>query len=321
MFVCASCCQLIQLMRSHTLKLKQRFLTRSHPSFAFVMYCVIGLTLGIPEPVDAEVLYVNNRLGENRFDGVSQRPNGDSGPVRTISKALKLANLGDTIIIANTGEPYYESLMLNGQRHSGTKTVPFKIVGNGAIIDGSQKVPPKSWRSVSQTQLWKFKPKRKGNYLLLLEDKPVPTEMPPTGEVSLKKLQPFQWTAKDGEIYYHPGNGDTPDFLPFRFAAHGVGISLHKVERVEISNLVVRWFRADGVHLHRFCSNVNLDGIAVIENGRHGIFVGNHTELLAKSCLIAKNQQHSIFLEKEGKLRLEECEIDQPPNVEEEKSE
>ncbi|MFQ5734114.1 MAG: hypothetical protein ACE5KM_19435, partial [Planctomycetaceae bacterium] len=105
-------------------------------------------------PVSADILYVDNMKGNDGFDGrATEAVSNDTGPTLTIRRALQLARTSDTIVIANTGRPYYEGVSVVGRRHSGIVGRPFTIIGNGAVLDGSAAVHPKAWRPAGK-DLW-----------------------------------------------------------------------------------------------------------------------------------------------------------------------
>ena len=94
----------------------------------------------------ARDMYVDNMAGDDRNSGDSASTLGAAGgPYRTIRRALRAAKAGDRIIIANTGQPYRESLSLGGARHSGFSGRPFIVEGDGAVIDGTASVPHDEW--------------------------------------------------------------------------------------------------------------------------------------------------------------------------------
>src|SRR5687768_4967226 len=98
----------------------------------------IVLVLTVTAACSARDWYVDNVAGDDRKNG--SQPNSSSqidGPVQTIAKALRHASRIDRIILANTGEPYRESISLVG-RHSGIEKAPFEIIGNGAVLDGQR---------------------------------------------------------------------------------------------------------------------------------------------------------------------------------------
>src|SRR5262249_40315153 len=115
----------------------------------------------------AEEIFVNNVSGDDRNDGLLDvGRQGNSGPLRSLARAAQLAGFADTIVLANTGSPYYGSISLTGRRHSGSRYQPFVISGNGATISGLRSVPPEGWQRVG-TDLWKLTSTRKGYYQLL----------------------------------------------------------------------------------------------------------------------------------------------------------
>ena len=69
---------------------------------------------------------------------------------------------------------------LAGGKFSGESLHPVIVEGNGAELNGSFPVPPQAWRKVGD-QLWKITPVRKGFYLLILDDKPLPEVAIPPG--------------------------------------------------------------------------------------------------------------------------------------------
>src|SRR5438270_4360769 len=68
----------------------------------------------------ADEWFVDNRDGDDIFDGRLAAPvNERSGPVKAIGSALKRVRPGDTVIVADHGVPYFESLEMVGPRFVG----------------------------------------------------------------------------------------------------------------------------------------------------------------------------------------------------------
>ena len=84
--------------------------------------CLIAM---VPCSSEAGTIYVNNALGDDRANGLfaELRAVGD-GPVATIRRAFEIAGASDTIVIANTGLPYAESVTLDRPDLSGTDVFP-----------------------------------------------------------------------------------------------------------------------------------------------------------------------------------------------------
>src|SRR5687767_15641629 len=74
---------------------------------------VVVFIMGWASTVAARDWYVDNVAGDDRKNGFeAASTNPQDGPVRTIAKALRHARHRDRIILANTGEPYRESISL-----------------------------------------------------------------------------------------------------------------------------------------------------------------------------------------------------------------
>ena len=142
---------------------------------------IAALVLIFPSVALAQTIYVNNVRGRDQCDGSLEVPTDvRTGPVRTLHRALKLAGPSDTIQITNTGRPYDSDIRLFGTRHSGLPGLPFRIVGNGAVITGRRPIPPLAWRRLDA--LWTLAPRRKGYYLFLRDGKLLPRH-PLTGTI------------------------------------------------------------------------------------------------------------------------------------------
>ena len=121
-------------------------------------------------PAAARDVFVNNRSGDDHFDGRFEAGQGGlAGPVQSLAKALRLADSGDRIIIANTGEPYRESAVRPIRpRHSGFNFKPLVIDGNGATLDGS-KAGRGSWQSAGG-EIFRFQPDRMAFGMLFAQE-------------------------------------------------------------------------------------------------------------------------------------------------------
>jgi hypothetical protein len=238
--------------------------------------------------LSARDLFVDSQLGDNIADGRSEQPVDEfSGPVKTISRALRFARPGDTVHIANRGVPYFESLEVVGRRFSGG----FAIEGNGAVVSGARTIPFEAWKLVGNN-VWRFTPFRKAWYQLIEGEKAVPEYPCPSGATSLPEIPVGQWCAWRGSIYYHSQKGVSPALgdIVFAFAAEEVGITLLDVDDVTIHNLELRHFRLDGVNAHDRARNVVLDSVRLIENGRAGLAVGGSSLVGLKDSTVEGNR-------------------------------
>ena len=135
--------------------------------------CCIGLCLLLSAPAAARDIFVDSRTGDNRASGQHPERSGDlTGPVRTIGKALSLAETGDALVLAPHSGPYHESFSLVGSRYSGAEQ-PFTIRGNGAVLDGTMPVQPEAWEPY-QGPVFRFQPRLAGFQQLYVDGRPAP---------------------------------------------------------------------------------------------------------------------------------------------------
>lgn len=258
-------------------------------------------------PAAARDVFVNNRAGDDHFNGRFAAGQGNlSGPVQSLAKALRLADTGDRIIIANTGEPYRESVSLSGPRHSGFNFKPLVIDGNGATLDGS--APAVGWQPV-QGDLFRFRPERMAFGMLFAGGKPlarVPAGLPSD---PLPALQPLQWTLREGWIYFRVERDRLPEQYRLSYAKLQVGLTLYKVEQVAITNLVVQGFELDGINCQDVRPNTTLDHITAQWNGRSGIAICGASHATLDSCLVAGNGQSQLRVEGTSEVNALGCEL------------
>ena len=263
----------------------------------------------------ARTLYVNNRVGSDRFNGVApEAVNRQTGPVATIGRALKLARRSDIISLADTGVPYYESISLVGGRHSGTGERPFMIAGNGATLSGAIAVPETAWQQVG-TDFWQLKPYRKGYYQLILDGKAVREVRPQPDEnwTEVPKLPEGSWCAFRGAIYYQAERLVEPKSMNFAFAQHGCGITLYAARNVLVDNLRIEHFRVDGVNANDHATDVVLNGVLIVENGRAGLTVAGTSLVAVVGCQIERNRDESILLKEAAALVVQRTQLDAEP--------
>ena len=264
----------------------------------------------------AENFYVDNLNGRDINDGLTQVPlNALTGPVRSINRALQLAGSGDTISIANTGRPYYESLALVGHRLGGVQHVPFTILGNGATLSGLRQLPRSGWRRVTP-ELWQVSFTRKGFYRILRNGLSAPEFRPDSQEGILESLPPGQWCVWKGSIYFRQDSIVEPPEERFDFAADEVGITLYQVEHVRIVDLKIEHFRLDGIHAQNMCQAIELEGITSRENGRAGLAVGGSSSVMFLAGRLSKNGRHSALITGRGRLEIEASRLDARPTAE-----
>jgi len=237
----------------------------------------------------ARDIFVNNRSGDDRFTGREQVVGaGGNGPVRTIEKALRLAQQGDRIQVANTGQPYRESLSFMGTRHSGFEVQPFVLAGNGAILDGSAPVPAKAWEHF-RGAVFRFQPPRVEYQQLFLNHRPATRVAVGGLDMEPPKLDALQWCLHQGYIYFAVEPQKLPSDYPLSFAAKPAGITLVAVRNVVIQDLIVQGFQLDGISALNSARMIRLLRVTCRGNGRSGVTVGAASLVDLDECRVGDN--------------------------------
>lgn len=275
--------------------------------------CLISLLLLVGTAAANEI-HVDNSIGRDADDGLStQAREGNTGPVRTIGRAIQLAGYGDVIVLRNTGTPYYESISLTGSRHSGNPYRPFVIQGNGATISGLRSVPHGGWQKESK-KLWKLTLTRKGYYRLVRNGKSLPESFLAGCCVDPRPtLEPGKWVAWRGSLYFRQDGDDTPEEQAFSYAAEQTGISLHHVSNVLITNVTLQHFRFDGIHAQGLCDGIALENVNSLENGRAGVVSSGASRIEIFGGKIAGNGRHQLLVLDRSTAVPTGCDIEEAP--------
>lgn len=250
---------------------------------------VLGFCL--PGPIEARDIFVNNSAGDDRFNGSAEQSlPGLGGPVRTIAKALQLAQAGDRIVLASTGVAYRESVTLAGTRHSGDSVRPFILQGNGATINGAAPVPKDAWEHV-RGPVFRFRPPHLAYQQLFLDGRPAARVAAESQAEDPPELAPLHWCLHGGYVYFciDPDQTKLAGDYPLSYAHQQVGITLYHVRHVVIADLTVEGFQLDGINAANSARNVLLGGVTCRGNGRSGIAVGGASLVEVDGCVLGDN--------------------------------
>lgn len=240
-------------------------------------------------------IFVNNVQGDDRRGGSMAIVTGEGGgPCRSIAKALRIALPGDRIIVANTGQPYRESITLQGPNHSGSDRYPTMIIGNGATLDGTASLAGANWEFVGNNT-FRTRPPHMSYQQLFLDDVPAARRQPPSGQSP--QLEPRQWCLVAGWIYFRVDEDKLPDAYNLTSCGEQVGITLYEVHDVIIQDLTLRGFWLDGVNCHDNVRRTDLVGLTTKENGRSGISVGGASRVRLDTCAAAGNGEAQVRTE------------------------
>ena len=268
----------------------------------------------LPSVCLARPVYVNNATGDDRFTGMfPEIRSAADGPVATIGRALRIAQGGDAIIIANTGIPYGESVMVDRPEligsnpprvanedlvysyhpyRTGSEWVgefPLIIEGQGAVLRGTQPLAPGVWTRVGEGT-YRYQPLRKAHYRLVVNGavaREVPVERSRTAP---PELAPLEWCAFRGFVYFRVEPGRYIDQYEIEAPRFDVGLGLHNARNVIVRNLNIESFRLDGVAVTGNCRNVRLENIRSTGNGRAGLAVSGTSQVLSAGLDLAGNR-------------------------------
>jgi len=262
------------------------------------------LVIALSAVASARDIYVNNLAGDDRFDGTEPATQSARiGPCRTIRRALELAAKGDHIVLAASGEPYRESVTLQAGRHSGFGDRPFEIVGSGATLLGTAKVPEDAWKHVG-SEVFRFTPPRKSSQLLFLDGKPAERVPVEATAVNMPELKPRQWCLFQQGVYFRTDAGRMPGSYALEYCALPVGITLYEVRHVVVRDLIVQGFQLDGINAHDGVFETTLQSITCRGNARSGISVGGASRVLIANCLLGGNGEAQLRTEGSSHTRM-----------------
>ncbi len=276
-----------------------------------LVQCVFVVWLAgfaIPGPCRADDLHVNNVSGDDRFNG---RPRAlgseNAGAVRSITRALQLVKPGDRVIVEKTDIPYREEISVQGWRLSGNDRLPFQIISNGAILDGTAPVPVGGWEYVGRN-VFRFQPELKSHQQLYLNDRPA-ERITAARSGELPDFQPLQWALRDGWIYFCVERGKSPSSYSLSCCVLQTGITLYEVERVVIAGLVIQGFQLDGVNAHDGVSGAVISRCKLRGNGRSGLSAGGTSRIKVEQSLLGSNVRAQVRSEGLAEIVVEDCRL------------
>jgi Right handed beta helix region len=273
-------------------------------------YEVVILTwLTLAAGARAADIFVDNVQGDDRHDGTAAvAANRLSGPLRSITQALRISRAGDRIVVAKTDQPYRESVTLSGPRHSGNVLQPFVIEGNGATLEGAERIPHDAWQH-DRGAVFRYRPPRTSFQQLFLDDKPAVRRYLDSLHGRLPDLKPREWCLFNGSIYFCVEQDKLPGDYRLSCAALSVGITLYEVHDVVISDLVVQGYQLDGVNAHDGVTECLLAGLTCRGNGRAGVAVMGASRVEISGCLIGDNGAAQLYTEGQSLASLENSDL------------
>ena len=202
------------------------------------------------------------------------------GPVRSIARAIQLAQPGDTVDLASVDQPYKESAVFTNR--SGEPGRPIVLDGHGATLSGCEPLKIADWKMVApgryRTTRLPNKSSQVSRFYFLFDG--VPNHMGRSSKgvhAPFKKpddLKPGEWTFVQTEGAYYiqidPARklADCRIEVPVRL--NGVQIS-GKCSHLVIRNLTATHVYNDGYNIHGTTRDISFENITAIECGDDGL--------------------------------------------------
>ncbi len=230
---------------------------------------------------EARVLHVDTRVGDDRNTG------GNDAPLRTIARAIRLAEAGDEILLVPGQSPVHEEIKIDAR--SGASGLPITFDGGGNTLDGSRRVIADEWEKVGpglyrKSNFEGFVPRGESSKAMLRRfyfsfdgkvqrmgragkgaNAPLPAP---------EKLLEGEWTYVEAEKAFYlsinPEKNLAEVAILYPYLLNGVatrGECRHWV----IRNLAVRHFLNDGFNLHGTTADFRLEQISALECGDDGL--------------------------------------------------
>jgi hypothetical protein len=261
------------------------------------------------QPGFAREIFVNNVTGVDRSQGIAESgAGGGDGPVRTIARALRISRNGDSIVLADTGVAYRESITLQAGRNSGSEGKIFRLVGNGATLDGSRLVPKDDWEHYAGA-VFRFRPRHTAHHQMFLNDIPLKRRFAHSLYKKVPNLKPLEWCLLEGWVYFHAERDKLPREYKISHSTQTVGITLYQVRHVEISDLIVQGFQLDGINAHEGVTECNLLDITARGNGRSGISIGGASRVKIGGAILGNNGTSQLRTEGACKVEVEQSDL------------
>jgi len=228
---------------------------------------LILTALGAVLSLAATDVFVNNQTGSDANDALAA-----DRAAATLDKAMKIAQPGDRLIIANTGKPYFESLFLRGDL--GKDGQNFVIEGNGAVISGLGKLDMSKFELKDNQYYYELGKKASNlNPKLYLGTQ----QLPETKDLKNVKPGEFAWTGSG--FLFVPADGKSIKDYELNASLRDSGVVCNNAKNVTVRNLVAEHNQNDGFNFHGSCYNLIAENIVGRYNGDDGFSVHEDGEV------------------------------------------
>ncbi|HAI11475.1 MAG TPA: hypothetical protein DCM28_07200 [Phycisphaerales bacterium] len=227
----------------------------------------------------AATIHVNNVTGKDTHTGQSLDQS-----VKTLQMAVKLLQSGDTLHIANTGQAYRESLIID--RDLGTPDMPLVIEGNGVVLSGLVKLDPAKWTEHSDgVYAYPIQPMPSNWAPVLINGSQV---IPIAGDEASMIEGQCVWQKQ--RLLYKPVTGNTPATLPLEASLIDSGVAIVNSSYITVRNLISERHANDGFNIHGNARGIIFENIVGRYNGDDGCSIHEDGQLLVRNAWFHHNQ-------------------------------
>lgn len=243
-----------------------------------MLFRTILCLLLVPSATSAATYYVNNKVGDDLNTGTTA-----DAPLATIAHAVSLCKTSDTLVLANTGVPYYESLKLG--RLGGTPQQPLVIEGNGAVLSGLEIIEPARWQKMAD-----------GLYLLPVDVQPYGNPFLVNRGQRLNSAESVEslaaeehfWDRESG-VYFRCAPGKTLESYELAATLNVSGLITTSASYIVCRNLICEHFSNDGFNMHGDCRGIYLENVVARHNGDDGISIHESGGLVVRNAYVHHN--------------------------------
>jgi hypothetical protein len=269
---------------------------------------VVSLVLLLATQLTATDIFVNNQSGDDHSNGRAAQFGPVGGPVRTIARGLQLVEQGGRIRLANTGNPYRESVSLGGPNHRGFANRPLVLDGGGAILDGTVVAGDGAWHHY-RGNVFAFTPRRLTYQRLFHKGQPLKQVQTARGAANVPRLEPLEWALVGDKIYFCAQQDLLPEEYQLRHAGLPVGISIYNTAYIRVQNLTIQGFHSDGVRLPDDVQNCELLKLECRANGRCGISVGGTCRVDVVGVTCYDNGRAEMIVEQFARVKIRDSDF------------
>jgi hypothetical protein len=222
----------------------------------------LGLLLAFAAPLAAAAAtwHVNNAAGDDARDGRSP-----ATAFATLRKGVASCSAGDRLVLANTGQPYLESLEFRGR--GGTPARPLMVEGNGAVLSGFRPVPADAWQKRGPDAWFFPHPRPPMRPYLRIDGQRVEPQRKPDA------LAPGQYCWTEDGVLFRPEAGKTPAEHRIEGTFLTNGVTIEGAGHILCQDLVAEGFSNDGFNVHGDCQGIECRNIEARHNGDDGFSI------------------------------------------------